>query len=178
MRLPLQTSHQHEALKRYPSPLLLVGVLVKLRLETNRPPLPDQPPPVASLGRRREVPIPKGPDAILRYAARLVRVGDEVLDCLLQVGKVSADLDEVRVRTGGLQRRVMGFLPLELVRDEYRAAVLEVLASAGEAPAFGMSDEHISAVVLHWQEMLPNILLATPIECHDIGPFSSLDGSN
>lgn len=64
---------------------------------------------------------------------------------------------------------MVGFEPVEVVRDEDAAAVEEVFAAAGEGAAFGVGEEHVAAVVFYWKKVLV-LVEVIPVDFADGSP--------
>lgn len=74
---------------------------VEFRLETDTSPALEQLPPVARLGRGREIAVPEHGGAVLRNPLRFLGLLDVVRDLAVEIREVARDFDDVLVGTRG-----------------------------------------------------------------------------
>jgi hypothetical protein len=95
-------------------------------LERRRGPCMNQFTPITRFSSRGKIMISKSPDAIVGDSFCFFRMGDQVLDFLLEVGEIPFDLDEVLVGAIGNKKIVMMLNPLHFVNDDNRIADLSI----------------------------------------------------
>lgn len=103
----------------------------RLRLKACHSPSANELPPVASLRSRREVSIPKRRSAVVCDALCALRVSQKVLHLFGEVGEVAPNLHEVLFGPTGNEQVVPVLYPIQLVGDDDRVAVEEILTAAG-----------------------------------------------
>lgn len=138
--------------------------------------LPNQVSPIARLGSRSQVAITERPDRILSNPLRDLGMINKVIHLGRQITPLLIDFDIICFRARRHQSSVVCLAPDERVRDHHAAAVQQVLAAAGEAAALGVREEHVAAVVLDREEVVPDVGFVVPVDDADASPAAAERG--